>query len=109
MPGITPSSDSNSCGAIAGVATGLIPCRMAVVAEDQFRRDAADFAGGAGALDVRQVVEEIHRAGQTLGQRGIFARLAASNSTTSRMNCRAASSQQSASASGKVTPWRVLW
>ena len=25
------------------------------------------------------------------------------------MNCRAASSQHSASASGNVTPWRVLW
>ena len=71
MPGMMPSSASSSSARVAGVATGFVPGRMAVVAEHQFGADAADFAGGAGALHVAEVGEEVHEAGQALGQRGI--------------------------------------
>ena len=82
---------------------------MTVVAKDEFRGDAADFAGGAGALHVREVVEESPPCRPSPRPRRDSAGPSFSSSATSRMNCRAASSQQSASASGKVTPWRDLW
>ena len=46
---------------------------MAVVAKDQFGADAADFAGGAGALHMAEVGEEVHEARQALGQAGLAA------------------------------------
>ena len=79
---------------------------MAVVAEDQFRADARDFAGGLRRLRVAKVAEELHGPGEALG--GNRHRLAprASSSSTSRIWQRDASSQHSASASAKVTPCR---
>src|SRR5208283_3511233 len=45
--------------AITGVATGLVPGRMTVVAVNKFGADAADFASRPRALDVAKVGEEI--------------------------------------------------
>ncbi len=56
---------------IAGTATGVVPGWVPVVAVNQFGADAADFAGGAGALHMAEVGEEVHEARQAFGQGGI--------------------------------------
>ena len=92
---------------VAAVASLGIPGGMAVVAVDQLGADAADFAGGARGLHVAEVGEEVGEPGRPSASAG-FSGPFASSSSTSRIWQREASSQQSASASGNVTPWRRL-
>ena len=78
---------------------------MAVVAEDEFGADAGDFAGGLRGLGVAEVAEELHGACEAFGGDGIVCAAGFEFEHVENL-AREASSQQSASARAKVTPWR---
>ena len=82
-----------------------VPRRMLVVAKHELGADARHFSCGLRCLHVAQVAEELHRSGQVFRD-GRIGGPRASSSSTSRIWQREASSQQSASANGNVTPCR---
>ena len=95
-------------GAVAGIELASVPGRMLVVAVHEFGADAAHLARGARRLDMTQIGEERDRAGKPFGQSLVRAPFAFQLDDIEN-ELPGASSQQSASARGKVTPWRALW
>ncbi len=66
MPGIVSSSSSSSSAEKHVLQPRLVPRRMFVVAEDQFRADARNLACRLRSLHVAQVAEELHGSRQAI-------------------------------------------